>query len=168
MGGVRSGWQYYTRNPIHLYGKCGVWGSRAHEQTNQRKTRHAHATKLRPAPQQPKTHVLNGLPAAGGHTRGSTPNSPPAATAGARRPGATRRPGAEAFAHSTSTPLHFNRPGLGPGFLPARPYPATRYKAALGPPAPPHLGPGSAAKIRHPAQIATADSVDLRQTHQAS
>ena len=50
----------------------------------QRNTRHAHATKLRPAPQQPKTRVFNGLPAAGGHTRGSPANSPAAATAGAR------------------------------------------------------------------------------------
>ena len=134
---MRSGRQQSTRNPIHLYGSAPLGGSRADQRTSQRNTRYNHATRLRPAPQHPKTHVLNCLPAASGHKRGSTPNSPPAATAGARRPGATRRPGAEAFAHSTSTPLHFNRPGLGPGFLPARPYPATRYRAALGPPAPP-------------------------------
>ena len=30
-----------------------------------------------------------------------------------------------------------------------------------------HLDPGSTAKIRHPAQIAATDSVDLHQTHQA-
>ena len=31
-----------------------------------------------------------------------------------------------------------------------------------------HLGAGSATIIRYPAQVATTDSVDLRQTHQAS
>jgi len=57
----------------------------------------------------------------------------------ARRPGATRRPGAEAFAHSTTTPLHFNHPALGPGSLPARPCPEARREAAPKPPGTPFL-----------------------------
>ena len=47
-------------------------GSIADIHSSQRNTRHAHNTKLRPAPQQPKIRVCNHLPAAGGHTWGST------------------------------------------------------------------------------------------------
>ncbi len=81
---MRSGRQQSTRNPIHLYGSAPVGGSRADQHTSQRNTRHTHATRLRPAPQQPKTRVFKHLPAAGKHTRGSPATSPPAATAGAR------------------------------------------------------------------------------------
>ena len=44
----------------------------------------------------------------------------------ARRPGATRRPGAKAFSHSTTVPLHFYTLVLGPGSPPARTCPQTR------------------------------------------
>ena len=81
---MRSGRQQSTRNPIHLYGSAPVGGSRADKHTSQRNTRHTHATRLRPAPQQSKTRVFKHLPAAGKHTRGSPATSPPAATAGAR------------------------------------------------------------------------------------
>ena len=43
-----------------------------------------------------------------------------------RRPGATRRPGAEAFSHSTTARVHFYTLDLGPGSPPARPCPQTR------------------------------------------
>ena len=42
-------------------------------------------TTLRPAQEQPKARVFNHLPAADRHTWGSTANSPPAASYGARR-----------------------------------------------------------------------------------
>eukprot|EP01043_Picozoa_sp_COSAG02_P022855 COSAG02_NODE_1201_length_13902_cov_4.383033_4_plen_104_part_00 len=69
---------------IILYGNAPVGGSRADIHSSQRNMRHAHATKLRPAPQQPKTHVFNGLPAAGGRPRGSQANSPLTASDSAR------------------------------------------------------------------------------------
>ena len=81
---MRSSWQQSTKKPIHLYGNAPVGGSRADIHSSQCKTRHAHATKLRPASQQPKTRVFNGLPAAGGHPRGSPANSPLTASDGAR------------------------------------------------------------------------------------
>jgi hypothetical protein len=81
---VRSGRQQSTRNPIHLYGSAPAGGSRADKHTSQRNTRYRHMTRLRPAPQQPKTCVFNHLPAAGRHRARSPANSPPAATPGAR------------------------------------------------------------------------------------
>ena len=85
----------------------------------------------------------------------------------ARRPGATRRP-SQRYVWRLKTPLAQptgHASAHGPCRLRRAPQPAV--DPLLGCPAL-HLGPGSAAKIRHPAQIAAADSVDLRQTHQAS
>ena len=85
---MRSGWQQSTRKPIHLYGNAPVGGSRANKHTSQRNTRYRHMTRLRPAPQQPKTRVFNCLPAAGGHTRSSAvaPEQRCGRPAGARTP----------------------------------------------------------------------------------
>ena len=70
-------------------------------------------------------------------------------------------------------PLNLHPPPLQPAGPRPRvptgsPVPSNSLQSCSRAACPPHLGPGSAAKIRHPAQIATADSVDLRQTHQAS
>ena len=132
--------------------RCVTRGNRAHEQTNQHNTRHTHATTLRPAPQQPKTRVFNRLPAASGHTTGSTANSPPAATAGAR---------------AGRAPLADREPRLSPT-QPPPPSTSTTQPSAQGPY---RLGraqknaekllqshrvrpscPGSAAEIRNPAK----------------
>jgi len=114
---VRSGRQHSTRNPIHLYGSAPAGGSRADKHTSQRNTRHTHATRLRPAPQQPKTRVFKHLPAAGKHTRGSPATSPPAATAGAR---------------AGRTPLADREPRLSPTRSPS-PSTSTTQPSAHGP-----------------------------------
>ena len=112
-----SGRQQSTRNPIHLYGSAPVGGSRADKHTSQRNTRHTHATRLRPAPQQPKTRVFKHLPAAGKHARGSPATSPLAATAGAR---------------TGRTPLADREPRLSPTRSPS-PSTSTTQPSAQGP-----------------------------------
>ena len=74
-------------------------------------------TTLRPAPQQPKTHVFNHLPAAGRHTWGSTANSPPAASDGAR---------------AGRVALAYPEPRLSPTQTPV-PSTSTRQPSAQGP-----------------------------------
>ena len=161
---MRSGRQQSTRTPIHLYGSAPVGGSRADQHTSQRNTRHTHATRLRPAPQQPKTRVFKHLPAAGKHTRGSPATSPPAATAGAR---------------AGRTPLADREPRLSPTRSPS-PSTSTTQASDQGPC---RLGrahgcakkllygrlppPISAREAHHLAQIATTDFVHLQHSDAA-
>jgi hypothetical protein len=63
---------------------CGHGGHRATTRTDKRIARFNHDGHAAPSSQHPKTHVFSHLPAAGRHTRRSTPNSPPAATPVAR------------------------------------------------------------------------------------
>ena len=131
---------------------CGRGGRRATTHTKNHIARHTHTTRLCPAPQQPKTRVFNRLPAASGHTTGSTANSPPAATAGAR---------------AGRAPLADREPRLSPT-QPPPPSTSTTQPSAQGPY---RLGraqkhaekllqshrvrpscPGSAAEIRNPAK----------------
>ena len=57
MGGVRSGWQHYTRNPIHLYGKCACGRQRSLVACEP-----AHGSEARAAEQ--ATHHTTPLPSA--------------------------------------------------------------------------------------------------------
>ena len=82
----------------------------------------------------------------------------------ARRPDTARRPGAEAFAHSPPLPSTSTRlpSAYGPCRLGRSQQPAKKpllCRPAL------HLGPRSAAKIRHPAHIAAADFVHLHDSN---
>ena len=149
---MRSGQEQSTRIPIHLYGNAPVGGSRADIHSSQRNTHYDHTTRLRPTPQQSKTHVCNCLPAAGGHIRGSPANSPAAAIAGARAgPPAGHRSPIErrSFRHLNGNPpstLTTQPSAQGPYRL-GRAH--TRAKEPVhGRPAL-HLSPGSAAKIHY-------------------
>ena len=128
----------------------------------------ATTTRLCPADQHARPHVSNYLPAAGGHAPPSPASSPAAATYGARAgraPLADRELGLSPTQWSPPSTSTCQPSTQGPCQLGCAQQPAK--KLLLGHPAL-DLGPRSAAKIRHPAQIATADSVDLHQTHQAS
>ena len=115
--------------------------SKANIYTTQRNTRYSHATTLRPAPQQPKTHVFNHLPAAGGHTRGSTDTSPLAASDNAHQPaGHHSRTDQELGLPPTQSPtptLYFITSALGTGSPRPRPCPQARDAAAPRPPSAP-------------------------------
>jgi len=153
---------------MYEYGDAPTAGHRPHKPTSQHDMRCTHATTLGTPHLHPIAHVSNYLPAAGGHAPPSPASSPAAATYGAR---AGRAPLADR--ELGLSPTQWSPPSIstcqpstqGLCQLDCAQQPAK--KLLLGHPAL-DLGPRSAAKIRHPAQIATADSVDLHQTHQAS